>query len=117
MAKLFTAKKIGTVELPNRFVNSATYEGMAKESGEVTDELIRKYEKLAKGGVGLAITGLMNVHPSGRGYKYQTAIHHDRMTAGLKKLVDAVHLAGGKIAFQLAHCGRQTTKDMIGQTP
>ena len=117
MTKLFTPKKIGNVELPNRFVNSATYECMAEESGEVRDELIKRYERLAKGGVGLAITGLTYVHPSGRGYRYQMAIHDDIMVKGLKKLVDAVHLAGGRIALQLAHCGRQTTKDMAGQTP
>jgi 2,4-dienoyl-CoA reductase-like NADH-dependent reductase (Old Yellow Enzyme family) len=117
MSILFTPKNIGNVELPNRFVNSATYEGTAQETGEASDELIEKYVRLAKGGVGLTITGMMYVHPSGRAYKYQTAIHHDNMIGGLKKLVDAVHEAGGKIAFQLAHGGRQTTKDMIGRTP
>ncbi len=65
----------------------------------------------------MSITGLMYVHASGRGYKFQTSIHHDSMIEGLKKLTDAVHQAGGKIAFQLAHCGRQTTKKMTGQTP
>ena len=117
MSALFSPMKIGNVEIPNRFVNSATYECMAKEIGEVSDNLIKRYERLAKGGVGLIITGMMFVHPSGRGYKYQTGIHHDSMIQGLKRLVDAVHQAGGKIAFQLAHGGRQTTKDMIGQTP
>ncbi len=117
MSVLFSPMNIGNVELPNRFVSSATHEGMAKETGEVSDELIKRYERLAKGGVGLSITGLMFVHPSGRGYKYQTGIHNDSMVKGLTKLVDAVHKAGGKITFQLAHCGRQTTKDMIGQTP
>jgi len=117
MSALFTTMKIGNVEIPNRFVNSATYESMANENGEVSDELIKRYEKLAKGGVGLSITGLMYVHDSGRGYKFQTSIHHDRMIEGLKKLADAVHQASGKIAFQLAHCGRQTTKKMTGQTP
>jgi 2,4-dienoyl-CoA reductase-like NADH-dependent reductase (Old Yellow Enzyme family) len=117
MSVLFSPMKIGNVELPNRFVCSATHEAMAKETGEVSNELIKRYERLAKGGVGLSITGLMSVHPSGRGYKYETGIHHDGMIDGLTKLVDRVHQAGGKIAFQLAHCGRQTTKDMIGQTP
>jgi 2,4-dienoyl-CoA reductase-like NADH-dependent reductase (Old Yellow Enzyme family) len=117
MSVLFSPMKIGNVELPNRFVCSATHEAMAKETGEVSNELIKRYERLAKGGVGLSITGLMSVHPSGRGYKYETGIHHDGMIDGLTKLVDSVHQAGGKIAFQLAHCGRQTTKDMIGQTP
>lgn len=117
MSILFTPKNIGNVELPNRFVNSATYEGTAQETGEASDELIERYVRLAKGGMGLIITGMMYVHPSGRAFKYQTAIHHDNMIRGLKKLVDAVHGAGGKIAFQLAHGGRQTTKDMIGRTP
>ncbi len=117
MSALFSPKTIGNVELPNRFVSSATFESMAKETGEVSDELIRRYEKLAKGGVGLSITGLMYVHASGRGYKFQTSIHHDSMIKGLKKLTDAVHQAGGKIAFQLVHCGRQTTKKMTGQIP
>lgn len=117
MSLLFSPIKIGNVELSNRFVCSATYEVMSKESGEVSDELIKRYVRLAKGGVGLSITGLMYVQPSGRGYKYQTGIHHDSMTEGLTKLVDAVHQVGGKIAFQIAHCGRQTTKSLAGQTP
>ncbi len=117
MSTLFTPMKIGSVEIPNRFVNSATYEAMADETGEVSDELVRRYRKLATGGVGLIITGLMFVHSSGRGYKFQTSIHDDSMIEGLKKLTAAVHQEGGKIAFQLAHCGRQTTKKMAGQTP
>jgi 2,4-dienoyl-CoA reductase-like NADH-dependent reductase (Old Yellow Enzyme family) len=117
MSLLFSPMKIGNVELPNRFVCSATHEAMAKKTGEVSDELLRRYEKLANGGVGLSITGLMYVHVSGRGYKNQTGIHDDSMIPGLKKLVDTVHQAAGKIAFQIAHCGRQTTKHMIGQTP
>jgi 2,4-dienoyl-CoA reductase-like NADH-dependent reductase (Old Yellow Enzyme family) len=39
------------------------------------------------------------------------------MIPGLRRLVEAVHQEGGKIAFQLVHAGRQTTKAMIGQTP
>lgn len=117
MSILLSPLKIGNVELPNRFVCSATHESMAGKTGEVSDELIKRYERLAKGGVGLSITGLMFVHSSGRGYKYQMGIHDDAMIEGLTKLVDAVHQVGGKIAFQLAHAGRQTTKYMIGQTP
>lgn len=117
MSILFTPKKIGNTELQNRFVNSATYEGMAKQTGEVTEELIKRYEKLAKGGVGLIITGYMSVHPTGRAYPHQTGIHSDDSMPGLKQLTDRVHQEGGKIVFQLAHAGRQTTRGLIGQTP
>jgi 2,4-dienoyl-CoA reductase-like NADH-dependent reductase (Old Yellow Enzyme family) len=49
--------------------------------------------------------------------KYQTGIHRDDMIPGLKKLVEAVHQNGGKIAFQLAHGGRQVPKKLIGRAP
>lgn len=117
MSILFTPRKIGNVELPNRLVHSATYEGMSRKGGEVSDELIKRYEKLAKGGVGLIISGYMGIHPTGRAYPYQTGIHSDDMIPGLKKLTDTVHREGGKIAFQLNHAGRQTTKNLIGQIP
>jgi 2,4-dienoyl-CoA reductase-like NADH-dependent reductase (Old Yellow Enzyme family) len=117
MSALFSSKIIGKIEIKNRFVNSATYESMAEESGEVTDELIKKYRRLAKGGVGLSITGHIFVHVSGRGYQHQVGIHNDAMIPGLKKLVDAVHNEGGKIFFQIGHSGRQTTKKMCGQKP
>ncbi|MBT8373752.1 MAG: NADH:flavin oxidoreductase [Deltaproteobacteria bacterium] len=117
MSVLFSPIDLGNMQAKNRFVHSATYEAMALETGEATDKLIRRYQTLAKGEVGLIITGYMYVHPLGRAYTYQTGIHHDDMVPGLKKLVEAVHQEGGKIAFQLGHAGRQTTKAMIGQTP
>jgi 2,4-dienoyl-CoA reductase-like NADH-dependent reductase (Old Yellow Enzyme family) len=117
MSLLFSPIKIGDMEIKNRFVRSATYEGMALETGEVTDRLIKKYRVLARGEAGLIITGLMFVQPLGRGLKYQTGIQSDDMIPGLKRLVDAVHEEGGKIAFQIAHAGRQSSKEVLGETP
>ena len=117
MSALFTPKKIGEMEIKNRFVHSATYECMASDDGQVTDKLIRRYSKIAKGGAGLIIPGYLYISPNGRAEKYQTGIHNDDMIEGLKKLVDVVHDEGSKIVFQLVHSGRQTTKDSIGQTP
>ena len=39
---------IGNLQIKNRFVHSATYEGMADTHGKVTDDLIRRYHTLAK---------------------------------------------------------------------
>ena len=117
MSILFTPGKIGQKEIQNRFVHSATYECMANHSGAVTDKLIKTYRHIAKGGTGLIIPGYLFVIPNGRALRYQTGIHHDDMIAGLKNLVDVVHDQGSKIAFQLVHCGRQTNKHTIGQTP
>jgi len=40
MSVAFSPIKIGSIEVNNRFVRSATYECMANETGEVTDELV-----------------------------------------------------------------------------
>lgn len=117
MSILFTPINLGNMRIENRFIHSATYEVMASETGEVSDKLVKRYQNLAKGEVGLIIPGYMYVHPLGRSYKYQTGIHNDEKIPALRKLVEAVHQEGGKVAFQLAHAGRQTTKAMIGQTP
>lgn len=117
MSMLFDPIKLGTLQINNRFVRSSTYERMGTETGEVTDELVETHRHLAKGEVGLIIPGYMYVHPLGRGDKGQIGIHNDRMLPGLKRLTEAVHQEGGKIAFQLVHVGSQTTKSNIGQTP
>jgi 2,4-dienoyl-CoA reductase-like NADH-dependent reductase (Old Yellow Enzyme family) len=117
MSVAFSPIRIGTMEVKNRFVRSATYECMAKETGEVTDQLVQLYRHLARGEVGLIIAGYAFVHPLGKAAAYQTGIHKDDLIPGLKRVADAVHQNGGRIVFQLNHAGRQTTKAYIGQTP
>ena len=117
MSKLFESATIGTMQLRNRFVRSATYDGGADKGGFVSDWQIELHRALAQGGVGLIIPGYMYVHPRGKASARQTGIHDDRLIAGLTRLVDAVHAAGGLIAFQLAHGGRQCPKKVIGKPP
>ena len=117
MSVLFTGKTVGNLEIKNRFVHSGTYECMATEEGEVTDALIQRYRNLARGDVGLIVTGYMSVHQSGRAAKHQTGIHSDSFLPGLSRLADTVHQEGGKIFFQLVHAGRQTIPAYIGRKP
>jgi len=117
MSVLFEPFKIGKMEVRNRFVHSATYEALCSDDGRVTADYIKRYEKLSKGEVGLIIPGHMYVHPGGKAHHRQCGIYSDEMIPGLKKLSDAVHQHGGKIAFQLAHAGRQSPKAVIGASP
>lgn len=117
MSILFTPYRINKMEVKNRFVHSATQECMSGDHGEVTDQLIRRYTNLAKGEIGLIIPGDMYVESLGRSRLHQTGIQSDEMIPGLRKLVDAVHREDAKIVFQLAHAGRQTTKEAIGRVP
>jgi 2,4-dienoyl-CoA reductase-like NADH-dependent reductase (Old Yellow Enzyme family) len=75
------------------------------------------YETLAKGEIGLIISGYMNVHPLGRAYEYQTNIYSDEFLPGLEKLTKIIHENEGKIVFQIAHAGMQTKKKVINESP
>lgn len=118
MMKAFSPIKIGDLEIRNKFVHSATYECMAiYENGFVTDEIIRRYRRLSKGKIGLIIPGHMYVHPVGKAHHGQIGIYSDELIPGLRKLTDAVHEHGGKIAFQLNHAGGQANKKITGHAP
>ena len=103
---LFEPVKIKDMELRNRFVRSATYDGCA-DDGYVTDKQVNLYTTLSEGGVGLIITGITSVHHSGQISKFQNFISSDEFMSGFKRLTSAVHDRGAKIAVQLFHAGRE----------
>lgn len=114
---LFKESKINTMTLDNRFVRSATWEGMAGDDGSVTPGLIKTMEDLAKGGVGLIISGHAYVHPQGQAGPWQLGIHSDTLINGLKTMTDAVHKAGGKTLAQLAHAGNFSPENLTKSPP
>jgi 2,4-dienoyl-CoA reductase-like NADH-dependent reductase (Old Yellow Enzyme family) len=103
-------KKIGPIEIKNRFVRSATFEGMATEDGYVTEKHLELYKNLAQGGVGLIITGYAYVQDNGRAFDKQTGVSKDEFIPGLRKIAEIVHKNGKgcKVTLQIAHCGRQS---------
>ncbi|MDA8139769.1 MAG: NADH:flavin oxidoreductase [Desulfobacteraceae bacterium] len=117
MPSIFDAIDVGEMKIKNRFVHSATCEQMATPDGFITEEILKRYGRLAEGGIGLIIPGHMYVHRSGQAQQRQIGIYGDELVAGLEKLAGAVHTHGGKIAFQLAHGGRQSPRAIIGQAP
>jgi len=118
MSVLFEKTTIKGMELKNRLVRSATHEGMADQNGFPTQDLFRLYERLAKGGVGLIITGFAFVTPDGKGpFAGMQGIDTDDHISRYQELVKLVHANGARIAMQIAHCGRQTTEEAIGTKP
>lgn len=70
------------------------------------DNVVEYYRRRAEGGVGLLITeGTTVNHPAANGYEKVPAFHGLDALAGWKKVVDAVHGAGGAIFPQLWHVG------------
>jgi len=105
-SSLFQPFKVGSMELPNRFVRSASYDGLADPIGGPTDQSIQLYRNLGQGGIGLIVTGFAYVSPMGQAAPNQYGIYDDRLIPGWKRVTEAVHSAGeSKIAMQIVHCG------------
>ncbi|MCL5883951.1 MAG: NADH:flavin oxidoreductase [Deltaproteobacteria bacterium] len=117
MPPLFDRAAIGRLELGNRFVRSATWEGMSDGMGAPTERLISLYEALAEGGVGLIVTGYAFVHEGGKQMPNGLGIHSDALIPPFKELTRRVHAKGGRIVAQQFHGGGQASRKSSGLSP
>ena len=99
---------IGPLVLKNRVVRAATSETMATPDGAATDDLVRLYRDIARGGAGLAITGHIYVAADGQYEPKQLGLDRDDRIGPLRRVTDAVHQDGGRIFAELSHAGSQS---------
>lgn len=117
MSKLFENTEINGMKLANRFVRSATWEGMATREGASTPELVDLMSGLADGGVGLIITSHAYVRTDGQAGSRQLGIYEDTLIEGFRTMTSAVHDQGGRIVAQIAHGGLFAHPTMSDQIP
>ena len=102
---LFRPFSLGSLELNNRIVMAPMTR--SKSPGGIPGEpVVEYYRRRAANAVGLIITEGTTVDRPGA--SFDPAIpnfHNPDSLAGWRKVVDAVHAAGGKIAPQLWHVG------------
>ncbi|MBN1641014.1 MAG: NADH:flavin oxidoreductase [Anaerolineae bacterium] len=111
---LFEPLAVGTMELANRTVRSATAEYLSDEEGRPLPELADMHCALARGGVGLIITGHAYVDRGGRCRVQMSGMHDDVLIPDWAALVARVHEAGGVIAAQINHGARQCDPAAVG---
>ncbi len=102
---LFLPAQIGSLRLSNRFIRSATWEGLAAPDGGCTEELVALMGTLAAGGVGLIISSHAHVRAEGFAVRGQLGVDRDERIPGLARMAEAVHGEAGRIVLQLAHGG------------
>jgi len=113
--KVFETAEIGTIKLRNRIIRSATHEGLADEQGYPTDNLLKKYETLAKNEVACIITGLAGVMRNGKSSSYNMLmIDNDSFIDSYKLITQKIHENEASIILQIAHCGGQTRSKITG---
>ena len=115
--KLFKKIKIKDTEIKNRLIMAPMATRFASFNGEVTERLIRYYQERAKGGVGLITVEATAVSREGIGWKNNLSVYDDRYILGLKKLTEALHEHGAKVALEIFHTGSKAPAAITGQQP
>lgn len=101
---LFEPTVLGDLALPNRMVMAPMTRTRATVDGVPTPLMAQYYRQRAS--AGLLVTECTQVSEQGRGIIRAPGIHRDDQVDGWRRVVDAVHDAGGRIVVQLWHCGR-----------
>jgi len=101
--KEFSPIQVRGLELKNRFIKTATYEGMAR-NGVPDDRLFNLHASMAENDVALTIVAYGAVNEDGLTHEDQMVIDESAIPH-LERLADGVHEKGGKISLQLTHCG------------
>jgi 2,4-dienoyl-CoA reductase-like NADH-dependent reductase (Old Yellow Enzyme family) len=114
---LNTPLQLKNIMFKNRFIRSATYDGYGEANGMPVPETAAFFSELAQGGSGAVITGFAYVTQAGRAsLPLQYGIDSDDKIEPWKNIVTEVHKAAPdvKLIMQIAHCGRQTKRDITG---
>jgi len=104
MLSVLTPYVLDGLSLPNRLVLAPMTRSRALEGGVPSPLALEYYVQRAS--AALIVTEGTQVSPEGQGYIATPGIYSPEQEAGWKRIVDAVHAAGGRIYAQLWHVGR-----------
>ncbi|OAJ54472.1 flavin oxidoreductase [Paraburkholderia ginsengiterrae] len=99
----FTPLGVGPLTLRNRFIKSATNEGMAPQ-GVPSKMLVKLHEAIAAGGTAMTTVAYCAVAPDGRTFVDQAQMNASTL-APFRVLTDAVHRHGAAACAQITHGG------------
>ncbi|WP_323901999.1 NADPH-dependent 2,4-dienoyl-CoA reductase [Aeromonas caviae] len=102
---LLTPLDLGFTQLRNRVLMGSMHTGLEEEKGGF-DKLAAFYGERARGGVGLIVTGGIAPNLRGRLVPHGSQLSFPWQVAKHRKVTEAVHQEGGKIALQILHAGR-----------
>ena len=96
---------LGFTTLRNRTLMGSMHTGLEEEKNGF-ERMAEFYAERARGGVGLIVTGGFAPNLVGRVYHFGSQLSFGWQVGKHRKVTDAVHAAGGKIALQILHTGR-----------
>ena len=99
----FDPLTIGPLTLRNRFIKSATNEGMSVDCYP-SKMLVEWHRRIAAGGIGMTTVAYGAVCPDGRTFPNQLLMRRESV-ADFRVLTDAVHAEGAAASLQITHGG------------
>lgn len=102
--KLVSEYQLNDQALTNRIALAPMTRARSGED-RIPNQLMAEYYA-QRASAGLVITEATTISEQANGWNHSPGIYTDKMMAGWKATVDAVHAEGGKIYMQLWHCGR-----------
>jgi N-ethylmaleimide reductase len=102
---LFQPFRLGDIDLPNRIVMAPLTRNRATRGTDAPNDLNVTYYR-QRASAGLIISEGTQISQQGQGYIWTPGIYSPAQIAGWRKVTDAVHSAGGRMAAQLWHVGR-----------
>ncbi len=111
MPSLLDPIALGAIEAPNRIIMAPLTRGRATREHVPTPLMVEYYTQRAA--AGLIITEATGISREGLGWPYAPDIWNAAQVEGWKRVVEAVHQAGGRIAVQLWHMGRLVHPDFL----
>lgn len=117
MKKILESITINGMTLRNRMIVSAMVTGYANPDGSASEKYIAYHESKARGGWGLIITEDYIINPKAGASAPLPALYDDSQIESHRELTERVHAAGGAIAAQLYHAGRETSSAVTGEQP
>lgn len=112
---LFSPLKLGAIELANRTLMAPLTRTRAGTTHVPNDLMVEYYRQRA--GAGLIFTECALISPDASAYLGEGGLFDEATQAGWKRVTDAVHAAGGRIAMQVWHAGRAAHSDINGVQP
>jgi 2,4-dienoyl-CoA reductase-like NADH-dependent reductase (Old Yellow Enzyme family) len=106
--RIFEPANIGRMRLKNRIVMPPMGTNYAEAGGAVSQRMLDYYEARARGGTGLIIVegsapSLQCSYSLQASLSHQASMGDDKFIPGWRKLTDATHKYGAKIAIQIMH--------------
>jgi len=103
--EVFAGEGKEPIVLQNRFMRSATYEGIACPDGSMSSALAAEMEKLAVHHVGLIVFSYFFTEECGRAASFQLSMANDAAAESCKPIVNKIHELGSRCVAQICHAG------------